>query len=139
LIKEQPASDNKLVAESIGSLTKTYDTPKSYSGDRGFDAQGNRDAFAEKNITNGICPRSVVLLKEKLEDPSFRQLQTRRGSTEARISIFKNAFLGTPLRSKGFENRKPALSGARLAHNLWKLARIAVQNREDAAEQKDAA
>jgi hypothetical protein len=138
-IKEQPASDNKLVADSIRSLTKTYGLPKSYSGDRGFDAQGNRDAFAEKNIANGICPRSVVQLKERLEDPYFRQLQTRRGSTEARISIFKNAYLGTPLRSKGFENRKTRIELCILAHNLWKLARIAVQNRQAATEQKEAA
>jgi len=138
-IKEQPASDNKLVTDSIKSLTKTYGTPKSYSGDRGFDAQDNRDAFAEKKIANGICPRSVVQLKERLEDPYFRQLQTRRGSTEARISIFKNAYLGTPLRSKGFENRKTRIEWCILAHNLWKLARIAVQNREAATEQKEAA
>ncbi len=138
-IKEQPSSDNKLVADSIMRLTRTYGTPQSYSGDRGFDAQNNRDDLAAKNIVNGICPRSVVLLKEKLEDPYFRQLQTRRGSTEARISIFKNAFLGTPLRSKGFENRKTRIEWCILAHNLWKLARIAVQQRAVAAEQKDAA
>jgi len=138
-IKEQPASDNKLVADSIKSLTKTYGLPKSYSGDRGFDAQGNRDTFAENHIVNGICPRSVVQLKERLEDPYFRQLQTRRGSTEARISIFKNAYLGTPLRSKGFENRKTRIEWCILAHNLWKLARIAVQNRKAATAQKEAA
>ena len=138
-IKEQPASDNKLVADSIMRLTKTYGTPKSYSGDRGFDAQNNRDAFAEKKISNGICPRSVVQLKERLEDPYFRQLQTRRGSTEARISIFKNAYLGTPLRSKGFENRKTRIEWCILAHNLWKLARIAVQQRNTVAGQKEAA
>ena len=139
VIKEQPASDHKLVTDSIKNLTRTYGLPKSYSGDRGFDAQGNRNAFAEKKITNGICPRSVVQLKERLEDPYFRQLQTRRGSTEARISIFKNAYLGIPLRSKGFENRKTRIEWCILAHNLWKLARIAVQNREATTEQKEAA
>ena len=138
-IQEQPASDNKLVADSIKALTKTYGTLKSYSGDRGFDAQNNRDELAEKNIANGICPRSVVQLKERLEDPYFRQLQTRRGSTEARISIFKNAYLGTPLKSKGFKNRKTRIEWCILAHNLWKLGRIAVQNREAATEQKEAA
>ena len=138
-IKEQPASDNKLVADSIMRLTKIYGSPKSYSGDRGFDAQDNRDALAAKNIANGICPRSVVQLKERLEDPYFCQLQTRRGSTEARISIFKNAYLGTPLRSKGFENRKTRIEWCILAHNLWKLARIAVQQRAVATEQKEAA
>ncbi len=138
-IKGQPTSDNKLVAGSIARLMKNYGTPKSYSGDRGFDAQTNRDDLEEKNIANGICPRSVVQLKERLEDNYFRQLQTRRGSTEARISIFKNAYLGTPLRSKVFENRKIRIEWCILAHNLWKLANMARQNREAAAEQKDAA
>jgi hypothetical protein len=138
-IKEQPAADSKLVADSVIRLTKTYGTPQSYSADRGFDAQNNRDALAKKTIANGICPRSVVQLKDRLEDPSFRRLQTRRGSTEARISIFKNAYLGTPLRSKGFENRKTRIEWCILAHNLWKLARIAIQQRNTAAEQKEAA
>ena len=137
-IKGQPSSDNKLVADSIVRLTKTYDVPKSYSGDRGFDAQTNRDELAQKNIANGICPRSVVQLKERLEDPYFCQLQTRRGSTEARISIFKNAYLGTPLRSKGFNNRKTRIEWCILAHNLWKLARMAAQNREREAQQEAA-
>jgi len=137
-IKEQPSSDNKLVTDGIMRLTETYGTPKSYTGDRGFDAQNNRDELAEKNIINGICPRSVVQLKERLEEPCFRQLQIRRGSTEARISIFKNAYLGTPLRSKGFENRKTRIEWCILAHNLWKLARIAVQNREAEAVKKAA-
>ena len=138
-IKVQPASDHKLVADSLESLTKIYGRPQSYSGDRGFDAPGNREALAEKNIANGICPRSVVQLKERLDDPCFRQLQTRRGSTEARISIFKNAYLGIPLRSKGFDHRKTRIEWCVLAHNLWKLARIAVQNREAAVERKEAA
>ena len=138
-IKDQPSIDNKLVADSIARLMKIYGTPKSYSGDRGFDAQDNRDELEGKNITNGICPRSVASLKERLEDDYFRQLQTRRGSTEARISIFKNSYLGTPLRSKGFENRKIRIEWCILAHNLWKLARIAIQQRDAATNQKAAA
>jgi hypothetical protein len=137
-MQEQPVSDNKLVTDSIMRLTETYGTPKSYTGDRGFDAQGTRDTLAEKKITNGICPRSVVQLKEHFEDPYFRQLQTRRGSTEARISIFKNVYLGAPLRSKGFKNRQTRIEWCILAHNLWKLARIAVQNRKAEAEQQAA-
>jgi hypothetical protein len=73
--------------------------------------------LAEKNIINGICPRSVVQLKERLEESCFRHLQTRRGCSEAHISIFKNAYLGTPLRSKGFENRKTRIEWCILAHN----------------------
>ena len=138
-IKDQPESDNKLVADSILRLTKTYSTPKSYSGDRGFDAENNRNELEKEKIINGICPRSVVQLKERLEDPYFRQLQTRRGSTEARISIFKNAYLGTPLRSKGFENRRIRIEWCVLAHNLWKLASMAKQNRDAAEGRKEAA
>ena len=138
-IKEQPASDNKLVTESIARLLKTYGALKSYSGDRGFDAQNNREDFEEKNIINGICPRSVEQLKERLEDDYFRQLQTRRGSTEARISIFKNSFLGTPLRSKGFKNRNVRIEWCILAHNLWKLTHIAIERRKMAIEQKKVA
>ena len=138
-MQKQPVSDNKLVADSITHLTKTYGTPKSYTGDRGFDAQENQNALAEKTIANGICPRSVEQLKERLEEPYFRQLQTRRGSTEARISIFKNVYLGTPLRSKGFKNRKTRIEWCILAHNLWKLGRIAVQNRKAEAERQQAA
>jgi len=48
-----------------------------------------------------------AVLEEKLEDEGFYLLQKRRGATEARIGIFKNAYLGTPLRSKGYPNRKP--------------------------------
>lgn len=138
-IKEQPPSDSKLVAQSITRLTENYGPLKSYSGDRGFDSQDNRDELDKKKIVNGICPRSVNQLKERLKDDDFRQLQTRRGSTEARVSIFKNAYLGTPLRSKGFENRKTRIEWCILTHNLWKLAHIASQQREYFTEQKEAA
>jgi len=59
-------------------------------------------------------------------------------ATEARIGIFKNADIGTPLRSKGFKNRKTRLEWCILAHNLWKLARMAAQNRERAEQQQAA-
>ena len=137
-MQDQPVSDNKLVADSVTRLTKTYGTPKSYTGDRGFDAQENQDALTKKNIDNGTCPRSVVQLKERLEDSYFRQLQTRRGSTEARISIFKNVYLGASLRSKGFKNRKTRIEWCILVQNLWKLGRMAVQNRKAEAKQQAA-
>ena len=66
-IKEQPTSDNKLVTESIARLSKKYGVPKSYSGDRGFDAQNNRENLESKNIINGIRPRSVEQLKMAIE------------------------------------------------------------------------
>ena len=72
---------------------------------------------------------------EKLEDEEFCRLQKRRGGTEARIGIFKNAYLGKPMRSKGFKNRRVRIVWCILAHNLWKLARMAAQRREEIEEE----
>ena len=126
-MQDQPPSDSKLVTSSIKRITETYGTPGSYTGDRGFDSSGSRTDLEELGIINAICPRSVPLLKEKLEDEGFCLLQKRRGATEARIGIFKNAYLGTPLRSKGYQNRKTRIEWCILGHNLWKLATMAAQ------------
>jgi hypothetical protein len=138
-IKEQPPGDSKLVADSLMRLTENYGKPKSYSADRGFDAEANRTHLKEQTIFNAICSRSVPSLKERLADDNFCRLQKRRAATEARIGIFKNASLGTPLRSKGFNDRHTRLQWCILAHNLWKLSRIATQNRKVALELQDAA
>lgn len=76
-----------------------------------------------------MCPRSVAGLQEKLEDDTFCSLQKRRAQTEGRIGIFKNAYLGSPLKSKGFPNRHVRIVWCILAHNLWKLGRLAAVNR----------
>jgi hypothetical protein len=52
------------------------------------------------------------------------KLQQRRSQTEARISIFKNGFLGSPLLSKGHENQSREVAWSVLAHNLWVIARL---------------
>ena len=83
------------------------------------------------NIVNAICPRSVPLLVKKLKDKEFCRLQKRRGGTEARIGILKNTYLGKPMRSKGFKNRRVRIEWCILAHNLWKLARMAAHRREE--------
>lgn len=130
-MEDQPRADCKLVKPSITRITDTYGTPGSYTGDRGFDAQANDTALEELDIINGICPRSVPSLQEKLEDEGFCLLQKRRGATEGRIGIFKNAYLGTPLRSKGFQHRKIRITWCILGHNLWKLATMAAQKRRE--------
>jgi len=137
-IKEQPLGDSKLVKDSLIRLTENYGKPKSYSADRGFDTENNRTNLKKQMIFNAICPRSVPNLKERLENDQFRRLQTRRAATEARIGIFKNAYLGTPLRNKGFNHRQTRLEWCILAHNLWKLARMAAQNRKQSAQQQAA-
>ncbi len=130
-MQNQPTADNKLVKPSIQRITDAYGKPGSYVTDRGFDAADNRIDLEELEIINAICPRSVPLLREKLEDEGFCRLQKRRGATEARIGIFKNAYLGTPLQSKGFKNRMIRIEWCILGHNLWKLARMAAQQLEE--------
>lgn len=129
LIKEQPPGDGKLVAGSLARVTAEYGKIDSYATDRGFDSPGNRAELERLGIVNAMCPRSVPALEERLGDENFRQLQTRRGGTEARIAIFKNVYLGKPLRSKGFKNRGTRVEWCVLAHNLCKLAAMAVEGR----------
>jgi hypothetical protein len=129
-IKEQPPGDNKLVPESIERLKAHYGSVSSYAADRGFDSKDNSIDLEELQIINAICPRSVKALEQKLEDDVFCKLQTRRGSTEARIGIFKNAYLGKPLRSKGFSHRSTRIHWCIFTHNLWNLATMAAENQE---------
>ena len=133
-IKEQPPADNKLVDASLERIEQAYGKTKSYASDRGFDSPINRTQLEERNIINAICPRSVAQLTEQLEDEQFCLLQKRRAQTEGRIGIFKNAYLGKPLRSKGFENRHTRIGWCILTHNLWKLARMAVEEKEKQQE-----
>jgi hypothetical protein len=133
-IQQQAPGDNKLVEESVGRIGKEYGAIKSYTADRGFDSPENAIDLEKLNIINGICPRSVGELEKRLEDETFRRLQTRRGATEARIGIFKNAYLGKPLRSKGFKNRKTRIEWCILTHNLWKLSSMAAQRRRELEE-----
>jgi hypothetical protein len=59
-----------------------------------------------------------------MKEEKFARLQRRRAQTEARIGILKQAFLGRPMRAKGFEHRELALAWGVLTHNLWMLARM---------------
>jgi len=130
-MKDQPTADSQIVKPSVKRIAGKYGTPGSYTGDRGFDAKANDIVLEDLEIINGICPRSVPKLQEKLEDEGFCLLQKRRGSTEGRIGIFKNAYLGSPLRSKGFANRRIRVEWCILGHNLWKLATMAAQKRTE--------
>lgn len=99
--KEQPPNDSKLVVDSIKRISTEYGEIKSYTADRAFDSKPNRDHLESHGIINAICPRSVPALKLKLEDEDFCRLQKRRGSTEARIAIFKINISGNRCEAKG--------------------------------------
>ena len=101
-----------------------YDNPKEVGADRGFDSAPNRALLEKDGIYNAICPKSPTELKKRMNDSEFVELQQRRSQTEARISIFKNGFLGSPLLSKGYENQNREVAWSVLAHNLWVIARL---------------
>jgi len=130
-ISEQPPSDGRLVKKSLKRIEANYARPLGFAADRGFHSQANIHHLDALGIFNAICPKSVLALETKLEDERFRQMQTRRASTEARIAILGNNYLGNPLRSKGFKNRNTRIEWCILAHNLWKLATMAAKRRQE--------
>ena len=78
----------------------------------------------------GRGSRSPKALQEKLKDPVFVEHQCRRCQSEGRIGIFKNVFLGKPLRSRVLENKRHAVNWCVLTHNLWVLARMAISDEQ---------
>ena len=126
LFKNQPPSDSKLLKPMIERIEKYYGEIESSCADRGFSDKKNDTFLQEHEIYNAICPKSPKQLQEKLSDPIFLSLQTRRSQTEARIGIFKNIFLGKPLRSKITDYKRVAISWCVLTHNLWLLSRKAL-------------
>jgi len=128
-LDEQPPSDSALVIESIERVSSNYGKPESYATDRGFSSKANSEYLNDEGIYDAICPKSVNALVKRMQEPRFRELQRRRAGTEARIGIFKNVYSGRPLRSKGTQHRGNRISWCILAHNLWKIASMAVENR----------
>ncbi len=130
LFAEQPPSDSRLMDSIINRLEKYYGQIHSACADRGFSNQTNVALLKEKNIINAICPKSPKELQEKLTDPIFVSFQTRRSQTEARIGIFKNVFLGKPLRSRITKNKRYAINWCVLTHNLWVTATMALADEQ---------
>jgi len=92
--------------------------------DRGFDSESNQTKLLDRKTYNAVCPRSHELLKKRYKSWKFRAAQRRRSQSEGRVGIFKANFLGSPLRSKGFDHRNVAVAWAVLMHNLWVMARL---------------
>jgi hypothetical protein len=126
LHRDSAPSDTRQLPESLARMEKSYGARviKALGADRGFSSAANQSLLESKNIYDGICPKNPARIKERMEEQRFAQLQRRRSQTEGRIGIFKNGFLGRPLRAKGFEHRELAVSWQVLTHNLWVLARL---------------
>lgn len=118
-------ADSRLLEDSLARVEKGLGRKiKAVGGDRGFDSKSNGKSLEDAKIYNGICPRDPRQLKVKMQEDRFVWLQKRRSQTEGRIGIFKNQFLGRPLRVKGFSHRELAVTWAVLTHNLWVMVRL---------------
>jgi hypothetical protein len=131
LFKDQPPADTRLVKESLERMEAAYGSISTYCGDRGFDSRANTKLLDEHDVYNAICPRDPSRLAARTGEPRFIELQKRRAQTEGRISIFKNVYLGRPLRSKGFGHKYNTVVWCVLTHNLWVLARMALANERE--------
>ena len=125
LFRESAPADSQLLRTSVERIQQLTEVKvKAAATDRGFDSTENEAFLKESKIYNGMCPRSPSVLKKRRQERRFMLLQKRRGSTEGRIGIFKNVFIGSPMRIKGFARREVGLAWRVLAHNLWVIARL---------------
>ena len=123
LFKEDVPADVRLVRPSVERAESGLQvTIKSLITDRGFDNKSNVKWLERRGTFAGLCPRDPRALREAMKDEQFAQGQRRRAQTEARVAIFKNEFLGRPMRSEGFENRALQVAWGVLTHDLWVLA-----------------
>ncbi len=118
--------DARQLSERLQQMEAAYGAGviRALGTDRGFSSAANQTLLKSKGIYNGICPKNPARLRERMGEERFAQLQQRRSQTEGRIGIFKNVFMGRPLRAKGFAHREMAVSWQVLTHNLWVLARL---------------
>jgi hypothetical protein len=126
LHRESAPADPRQLAPSLQRMETAYGIGviRALGTDRGFCSAANQTLLQSKGIYDGICPKHPARLKERMAEERFGQLQLRRSQTEGRIAIFKNGFLGRPLRAKGFAHRELAVAWQVLTHNLWVLARL---------------
>jgi hypothetical protein len=124
LFKEQGPADTRLVRGSVERVeTALGQRIEEVAADRGFDSKGNLQWLEKRGTFSAICPRNPGALRAAMQDDRFAQAQRRRAQTEARVAIFKNEFLGRPMRAEGFENRNLQVAWGVLTHDLWVVAR----------------
>ncbi len=137
-LHEDNPSDTALVKPAIERLVDAQRLAVGHVwGDRGLASKANTVLLEKRGIGNGLCPRNPGELADKLANrEGFREGLKRRAATEGRIGIFKNVFLGRPLRAKGFEHRELAVGWAVLTHNLWVVARLAEAEKKRKEDQE---
>jgi hypothetical protein len=124
-LHSEATADSKLVEPSVKRLIQDQALPiKHLWSDRGMSSKANEALLEKHGIQSGLCPRNPSELKARMEDPEYRAGMKRRGSSEARIAIFKNVILNNPVRERSHAAREKAIGWAVLSHNLWVLARM---------------
>jgi len=110
LFKQQAPADSKMLTGSHQRIVDRLDCDVTLlvAGDRGFDSRANQIYMQSHDIFNAVCPRNPRQLRERLEDNVFRDAQTRRSQTEARISILSHCFCGSPMKQKAGKNQHPS-------------------------------
>jgi hypothetical protein len=123
LFKEEVPADTRLVRPAVERAERGLAVPiKCLVTDRGFDNKTNVKWLEGRGTVAGLCPRDPRALRAAMKDEHFARAQRRRAQTEARVGIFKNEFLGRPMRAEGFENRALQVAWGVLTHDLWVLA-----------------
>jgi hypothetical protein len=129
-MKGNPKSDIKILKESV-RITKARAGLQGVATDRGFASSGNDKVLEKEGVYNGTCPRDINVLRVKMKDKTFREMQTRRAQTEARIGVYKGKFIGAKILRKGSENREKKVLWSLFTHNIWVVARKSLTNQED--------
>ena len=126
LHRDRAPADVRQLAGSVERMEQAYGVGviQALGADRGFSSAANQTLLQGKGIYDGICPKPPARMKARMSEEQFVEMQRRRSQTEGRVAIFKNGFLGRPLRAKGFDHREQAVSWQVLTHNLWVLARL---------------
>ena len=134
---ERGQSAQKAFEASIERLCENKVAPKAVWTDRGFCSEKNKKQLKQKGIRSGLCERDPEELRERLNnEEGYADGLKRRGSTEARIAIMTNMFVGNPCVAKGREHMRVALGWSVLAHNFWVLARREIKWREEQKKEK---
>jgi IS5 family transposase len=128
LYRQKAPPEWRQLQESI-ERQNTFDLPTEISAagaDRGFAAKAGKAALQASGIYDAVCTRNPAKLKARLQESQFVQLQRRRGSTEARVAIFKQRS-ARRLRCRGFAHRHLAVAWVVVGHNIRVLARMLIK------------
>ena len=129
----KPPAEWRQMLESIDRQERfdLSDPVSEVVADRGFSSKRGCDQLEDRKIFDAVCPRDPTRLRQRMGEPHFKDLQKRRGSTEARIAIVKQRH-ARRLRCRGFTHRYLAVAWGMLGHNLWLIAKMLAQQDEPA-------